>query len=217
MKKSQVKIKDFLKKNATYVVLGLCILAIGLSMTLMLINPSKQDAVRDQDNGSQVVMPDQDQEQEVETPIEPEPTPVQKQVSFIMPVENPTAITEYSESMVFNSTLNRYSAHKAMDFFCPEATTVYAVYDGKVKSVETTFLQGTTITIDHGNGLLTIYNSLAEPDGVKEGQIVSQGQAIGHVSVSNRQEYKSGAHLHFEVKENGQAINPYKYLETQEK
>lgn len=216
MKKSQVKIKDFLKKNATYVVLGLCILAIGLSMTLMFINPS-QDAVIDQGNGSQVVLPDQNQDQEVETPIEPDPTPVQKQVSFIMPVENPTAITEYSESMVFNSTLNRYSAHKAMDFFCPEATTVYAVYDGKVTSVETTFLQGTTITIDHGDGLVTVYNSLSEPDGIKEGQLVSQGQAIGYVSVSNRQEYKSGAHLHFEVKENGEAINPYKYLQTQEK
>lgn len=216
MKKSQVKIKNFLKKNATYVVLGLCLIAVGLSITLMLVDPS-QDSVLDQGSGSQTLVPDHSQEQEVVVPNEPEPIPVQKQISFIMPVENPTAITEYSESMVFNSTLNRYSSHKAMDFFCPEATTVYAVYDGKITSIETTFLQGTTVTIDHGDGLVTVYNSLSEPYDIEEGQLVSQGQAIGYVSLSNRQEYKSGAHLHFEVKENGQAINPYKYLETQEK
>ena len=78
-------------------------------------------------------------------------------------------------------------------------------------------MQGTTITIDHGNGLYSIYNSLADGDSVSVGKSVNQGDEIGQVSVSNRQEYKAGAHLHFEVKENGQLVDPAKYLESQEK
>ena len=110
-----------------------------------------------------------------------------------------------------------YSSHLAIDYYAPEGTNVLAVFDGNVLSIETTFLQGTTITIDHGNGLYSIYNSLADGDSVSVGQKVSQGDVIGQVSTTNKQEYKSGAHLHFEVKENGKLIDPAKYLESQEK
>ncbi|MBE5737028.1 MAG: M23 family metallopeptidase [Clostridiales bacterium] len=215
MKNAMVKVIGFIKRRAVYLVLALCILAVGLSVTFMLIN-NHNDLTLDSNTDTPVIVePDQ-------TPVEkPDDTvdtkPVEKVVSFIMPVENPTSVVEYSETMVFNSTLNRFSSHMAMDFFSPEGSDVYAVYDGKVVDIETTFLQGTTITIDHGNGLYTIYNSLADGDSVSVGQKVDQGDVIGQVSLSNRQEYKAGAHLHFEVKENGQLIDPYKYLETQDK
>jgi murein DD-endopeptidase MepM/ murein hydrolase activator NlpD len=104
-----------------------------------------------------------------------------------------------------------------MDFFAPEGSNVYAVYDGVVESVTSTFLQGVSITIDHGNGLKTVYNSLADGDQVFVGQIVNQGDIIGEVSVTNRQEYKDGAHLHFEVLENNISIDPIKYLSINEK
>ena len=105
----------------------------------------------------------------------------------------------------------------AIDFFAEEGTNVLAVYDGTISNIENTLLTGTTITIDHGNGLFTVYNSLADGDSVTVGQSVKQGDVIGQVSVSNRQEYKSGAHLHFEVYENGENIDPAKYLAFEEK
>ena len=43
------------------------------------------------------------------------------------------------------------------------------------------------------------------------------GAEIGTVSTSNRQESKEGAHLHFQVVENGETINPAKYLAIAEK
>ncbi len=202
----------FFKRNAVYLVLILCILAVSFSIAFMLIN-KQNDLSLDADvpsisvpNGDSPTISPDDENVSVVKPIE-----------FIMPVNSPTAIGDYNETMVFNSTLNRYTAHLAIDFYAPEGSNVYAVYDGTVISVESTFLQGTTITVDHGNGLYTIYNSLADGDSVSIGQVVKQGDVLGQVSTSNRQEYKAGAHLHFEVKENGQLIDPYKYLESQEK
>ena len=213
MKEKRRNVLLFFKRNAVYLVLALCILAVSFSIVFMLLNQKnalelnadRPPIINPSDEDSPTISPDDGN------------VPVVKPVEFIMPVSSPTAIGEYGETMVYNSTLNRYTAHLAMDFYAPEGSSVYAVYDGTVISVENTFLQGTTITIDHGNGLYSIYNSLADGESVSVGQTVSQGDEIGQVSVTNRQEYKAGAHLHFEVKENGQLIDPNKYLEAQEK
>ena len=210
MKEKRRNVLFFLKRNAVYIVLVLCILAVSFSIAFMVAN---QKSELELNNNPSINLPS-------DTPVtspDDENVPVIKPIEFIMPVISPTAIGEYEETMVFNSTLNRYTAHLAMDFYAPEGSSVYAVYDGTVVSIENTFLQGTTITIDHGNGLFSIYNSLADGESVSVGQTVKQGDEIGQVSVTNRQEYKAGAHLHFEVKENGQFIDPAKYFETQEK
>ena len=211
MKKKKKSALLFFKKNAVYLVLALCILAVSFSIVFMLLK-QKNDLALNADNPSISAPSDSPT-----TSPDDENISVIKPVQFIMPVSNPTSIGEYGETMVYNSTLNRYTSHLAMDFYAPEGSSVYAVYDGTVISVESTFLQGTTITIDHGNGLYSIYNSLADGDSVSVGKSVNQGDEIGQVSVSNRQEYKAGAHLHFEVKENGQLVDPAKYLESQEK
>lgn len=204
--------QNFIKKNASNLVVILCILAIGLTATLVAISNSKSGLNSELNNSDLPSNNIQDGSGNIE-----EEKPVVEIISFIMPVENATSIVEYSEQLVFNSTLNRYNAHQAMDFFAPEGTNVYAVYDGKVESVTNELLQGTTVVIDHGNGLKTVYNSLLDADSVLVGQQVSKGDIIGQVSSSNRQEHKSGSHLHFEVIENGQAINPNKYLTLDEK
>ncbi|MBQ3166493.1 MAG: M23 family metallopeptidase, partial [Clostridia bacterium] len=75
----------------------------------------------------------------------------------------------------------------------------------------------TTVTIDHGKGLKTVYNSIEPIEGLASGQKVEKGQVIGKVSTNNKQEYKDGPHLHFEVWENGESISPLKYLTVEEK
>ena len=221
MRKYNSKFAMFLKRNALYFVLAFCILAIGLSVMFAII---REDKGLPNQNGGDIVVDKPGQPSDNDTPSTDGDNPnapnqpVVTVISFIMPVNNATAIEEYSESLVFNQTLNRYSTHKAMDFFAPEGTSVFAVYDGKVTNIENNpLLTGVTITIDHGNGLQTFYNSLADGDSVFIGQSVKQGDVIGQVSVSNRQEYKESAHLHFEVREDGININPEKYLTLQEK
>lgn len=218
-KQNNTKILIFLRKNALYLILTACILAVGLSITLMLVNKGLDNSATVDPDTPVIINPVPDDSIEPEDPEQNPviPEPVIKPITFIMPVENSTGVGQYVETMVWNSTLNRFSAHLAVDFFADEGTPVLAVYDGTVESVENSLVHGITITIDHGNGLKTVYNSLADGDAVVEGQTVKQGDVIGEVSVSNRQEYKEGAHLHFEVYENGQKIDPVKYLEFDEK
>lgn len=226
MKKENSKFLFFVRKNAIYLILSACILAVGLSITFMVVKEKKELSANN-DKPSITVpnkpenpdTPNNPDDEPTVNPNEPEvpDAPVSKPIVFELPIVNPTSIGEYSESMVFNSTMGRFTAHMAIDFFADEGTDVLAVFDGKVSNIENTLLKGTTITIDHGNGLFTVYNSLADGDSVTVGQTVKQGDIIGQVSVTNRQEYKSGAHLHFEVIENGENIDPSKYLAFEEK
>lgn len=207
----------FLRRNVAYVVLALCILAIGLTVTFVLLS---RDNKIDIDSEIPVIKPDEPdkpiQPDTPDEPIEPE-EPVIETIKFIIPVENLTGMSDYSETPVFSSTLSRYSAHKAIDFYAAEGSNVFAVYGGTVESVTNDVLKGYTIVINHGNGLKTTYNSLADGDKVVKGQKVSKGDVIGAVSVTNRQEYKDGAHIHFEVSENGATIDPAKYMDISEK
>ena len=226
MKKTGRGAVAFLRRNAVYFILSLCILAIGLSVSLMLVN---RDNGLDNDLAIPPVNDDAnlDNEQDASNTQKPDETPDQgagkeedpviKVVSFIMPVANASEVGEYSETMVFNQTLSRFESHMAIDFYAQEGTSVLAVYDGTVESVTNTLLHGTTIVIDHGDGLKSIYNSLADGELVVSGQTVKQGDVIGEVSSTNRQEYKDGPHLHFVVEENGQVIDPAKYLTFNEK
>ena len=219
-KQTENRFLIFLRRNMLYLILSACILAVGLSVTLMLINQQGNNSAVVEPDVPTIIdpVPDEPDGPVIEPDIPEDPvTPVDKPIIFIMPVENSASIGEYSETMVWNSTLNRFSAHLAIDFYADEGTPVLAVYDGVVESVETSLIKGTSITIDHGNGLKTVYNSLADGDMVVKGQSVKQGDIIGEVSISNRQEYKDGAHLHFEVFENGEKIDPVKYLAFEEK
>ncbi|MBQ3116465.1 MAG: M23 family metallopeptidase [Clostridia bacterium] len=212
--KEENRLLYFLKRNLAYIVLSLCIIAVALSITLMLVRQQEQTLSNDNPTinnpvdtpSDSIVDPD-------DTPTKPVDVPIE----FAMPVQAVISIGEYSETMVFNGTLGRFSTHLGLDFFADEGTAVLAVFDGTVESVENTLLYGTTIVIDHGNGLKTVYNSLADGDSVTVGQKVQKGQVIGEVSLSNRQEAGSGAHLHFEVIEDGKTIDPSKYLTIDEK
>lgn len=225
MEQKTNKFATFMRKNAVYIILSLCIIAVGVSVTLMLLKRDVGGDASIPNEDVQIIdpvvdspVPEEPDNDPVTTPDEPSVIePVDVPITFIMPVSNPVSIGEYSETMVFNSTLGRFSAHMAIDFFAAEGTEVMAVCDGTVKSVETTLLKGTTVVIDHGDGLETVYNSLADGESVTVGQKVSKGDVIGRVSLSNRQESASGAHLHFEVTENGQTVDPVKYLELIEK
>ena len=190
-------------------IIASALLAVAVVLSVILSLTLNTSSVETPSTPSLETPPAND-EPVVETPPVPD-EPVVKKVTFIMPVDG-TLFKGYSEVPVFNSTLNRYSAHQALDFSAEEGASVFAVYDGTVSAVTESLTKGVSVTIDHGNGLFTVYNSLESGVDITVGTSVKSGDIIGNVSISNRQEYKDGAHLHFETIENGVTINPEKYL-----
>ncbi len=218
MEQPTSKFREFLRRNIAYIVLAFCILAVGLSVTLAMgqDNTLPNDDViinGDKDPVEDGTVDENPDENPNETPNEP--TTVVEE--YIMPVASASAITEYSEDLVYNEVLKRYASHLAVDFFAKEGTPVSAIKDGVVKSVDNSLIYGVTVVIDHGNGILSVYNSLSTEDLVSVGQTVKQGDVIGKVSVTNRHEYKDGAHLHFSMMKDGQTVNPAIYLNFEEK
>ena len=84
----------------------------------------------------------------------------------------------------------------------------YAAESGTVIKAGYDISAGNWIVIDHGNGLISKYMHHKEIY-VKEGQHVEKGQQIGLTGSTG---YSTGNHLHFQVEENGSAIDPSIYL-----
>jgi murein DD-endopeptidase MepM/ murein hydrolase activator NlpD len=100
--------------------------------------------------------------------------------------------------------------HEGLDFTAEKGTPIYAAADGIVSQAENTPDYGNIIKVDHGSGLETRY-AHASRILVKLGDRVAKGQLIAEVGNTGR---STGAHLHFEVRLNGVALDPRKYLQN---
>lgn len=98
--------------------------------------------------------------------------------------------------------------HEGVDFVAETGTPVYAAASGIVSQAGDTPDYGKLIKVDHGSGLETRY-AHADRILVRPGDIVEKGQLIAEVGNTGR---STGAHLHFEVRLNGVALDPRKYL-----
>ena len=99
--------------------------------------------------------------------------------------------------------------HQALDIAAPAGSAVYAAAAGVVNwSGWKTNGGGLVVGIDHGNGIITVYNHLGSA-AVKVGDKVTQGQVIARVGCTGD---CTGPHVHFEVIVNGIIVNPLRYL-----
>lgn len=104
----------------------------------------------------------------------------------------------------------RNSFHKGIDLATGNYNIpIYAAEAGEVTVAGESGSAGNWIRIDHGNGLVTKYMH-NDKIYVKAGQTVEKGQQIG---LSGSTGDSTGNHLHFQVEENGVAVNPAPYLE----
>lgn len=104
---------------------------------------------------------------------------------------------------------NRRAAfHSGVDFPARSGTQILASGGGRVIHAGYRKDYGYTVEIDHGNGLVTRYAHCSRLF-VKSGEVVAPGQRIAAVGSTGR---STGAHLHFEVLENGLYANPERFL-----
>lgn len=98
--------------------------------------------------------------------------------------------------------------HKGIDIACSVGTAVMASNGGTVSSAGWQSGYGYVVYIDHGNGVQTRYGHLSKIL-VSVGEHVSQGERI---ALSGNTGNSTGPHCHFEIRINGEAVNPLNYL-----
>lgn len=108
---------------------------------------------------------------------------------------------------------NTYIQNTGIDYVCDNTFDVVAILNGVVIDVKDDDELGKSVEIRHDNGMISIYQSLSEVF-VNKDDNISQGLVIGK-SGENKLDKDLGNHLHFEIYDNGQSVNPLNYLNTQ--
>ncbi len=206
------KIIGFLKTKGYYMVLGLCVLTVGTVSFLSYrqaqkqeaetpLTPDTQDVEKVEDN-----VPDDREESTNETPA-PEPSPQIEAVEYAAPLSG-EVIAHYSpDQPVYSYTLKDWRTHSGIDIAAAEGTQVLNVCEGVVESASADDLMGNTVVVRHTDGKISRYASL-DTITVQEGQTLAKGDPIGTVGKSMLLECGETDHLHYELWENDQAIDP---------
>ena len=135
---------------------------------------------------------------------------------MVLPVTEAALMNNHG--FYYNKTLDVYYEHEGVDFAASEGTQVFAVDDGVVESIyKDDLLLGTEIVVAHADGVKSVYRFVTEADGLKVGAEVKKGAVIATVAAATGNEYKDGAHLHFEVLKDGVSVDPTGYLTLEEK
>ena len=99
--------------------------------------------------------------------------------------------------------------HEGLDFTANMGTAIKAAADGIVLTAEQTPDYGKIVKINHGSGLETRY-AHASKLLVKPGERVVKGQIVAQVGSTGR---STGPHLHYEIRLNGNSLDPRRYLQ----
>lgn len=100
--------------------------------------------------------------------------------------------------------------HEGVDFRARVGTPIHATGDGVVKATSRRGTYGLMLVIDHGHGYESRYAHLSRiHDDVRPGTEIKRGQLVGYTGNSG---VTSGPHLHYEVRQNGNPVDPLNYM-----
>lgn len=147
----------------------------------------------------------------------PEPPPVTAVAEPAGPLMRPMTFEEPVRGFSINSRfgMRRLGGergarmHKGVDIAAPRGTSVYASGEGEVVRIGyQPEGYGSFIEMRHPNGMTTFYAHLSRID-VASGDRIQAGERIGLVGSTG---YSTGPHLHFEVRREGNQINPVRVV-----
>lgn len=117
------------------------------------------------------------------------------------------------EALVFYN--NRYEPNKGIDIALKDGKPfeVIASLSGNVTKVQEDALLGNVIEVDHGDGIVTRYQSVTDIQ-VAVGDAVKQGDVLATASKSQINE-EAGTHVHFEIRKDNVAFNPSDFVDKQ--
>ncbi len=131
---------------------------------------------------------------------------------FTRPVNGPVIAAFSVETLLYDETMLDWRTHDGLDLAAEEGTRVLAAAAGTVRERYDDELMGTTLSIDHGKGLVSVYSNLAGDVKVEVGDEVFTGDIIGAVGGTAVAESGRDSHLHFAMYLDDEPVNPEEYL-----
>ena len=215
------KVLAFFKRNIYFVLIIVCVLAIGTMITVAAINGSKDDKIDDptvngdvnddDDVNGDVNDDDKDDEDDDDDKDETKTFALGKILD-----EYTVDIGFSNTELVFNPTMQHWATHEGIDMVAAAGSKVYCPFEGTVKSVEEDTFYGTTVVITHDGGYETTYR-LLDDVALTKSATVKQGDEIGVISDTALAEIAQGAHLHLELTKDGVRVDPADYMQEGDK
>mgnify|MGYP000843494243 CR=1 FL=1 len=225
------KLDKFFAGKGFYIVLALCVIVIGISAYSLVKGTDNTDVGLDP--GISAARQTERPEPSAEPPVSTEkPQPVDapseadvvsagtltqddvwpEQVTWRWPVSGEIERGYSVEALSYDVTMADWRTHDGIDIAAELGTPVAACAKGTVSAVTTDDLMGTTVPIDHGKGMESVYANLSPSLNVQAGTEVDAGTVLGTVGTSAIAESASPSHLHFALREYGVTIDPGHYL-----
>ena len=130
---------------------------------------------------------------------------------LIWPVSGAVLMNYSMNKTVYFATLEEYKYNPALIIGGAVNDQVISAGKGIVKSIDKTPQEGTTVTVDMGNGYEAIYGQLQNVQ-VKTGDSVEAKTVLGYLAEPTRYYSVEGCNLYFEFRKDGQPIDPLQYL-----
>lgn len=239
MKKSFYhRFSDFIEGKGFYIVLALCLAAIGLSGWFLFSSLTGEQEEQPVGGTASITVTPAPTPVATVTPVkptvtatprptatvpavvsatpsatvQPTPTPKSAPTSLTWPVQG-EVLTSYSvETLAYDVTMADWRTHAGVDIAAAAGTEVRAPASGVVVEVTEDVMLGTTVVIDHGGDLTTTCANLASVPTVEVGDEVTVGDIIGSVGNTAIAESALASHLHFSVEREGQSVDPMELL-----
>ena len=223
---------SFLKEKGYYIVLFLCIAAIGISGYIFLSSaiseskataPSMSVATTAEAPARRSVAKIAEEQDAAEAKQEPAAPTVSitdadvrqtaEQSVRIWPVSGSAQANYSMEKLAYNVTTRDWRTHNGLDIGAVLGEPVKAAAAGVVSAVYEDDFLGTTVVVSHDGGYQSQYSNLSEMPTVAVGTRVNAGDVLGSVGQSALLEVGQDAHLHFAVLQNGTPIDPMQFLD----
>ena len=135
-------------------------------------------------------------------------TPRAVSIPSRVPVDGVRLTSDFG--MRWHPVLGGHRMHKGIDLSSPIGTPVHATADGVIGRADWYSSYGLYVAIEHGSSIETRYGHLSRLN-VAAGQFVHKGDIVGYVGTTGR---STGPHLHYEVRVEGEAVNPIPYMQS---
>ena len=159
---------------------------------------------------TEVEVPDAEFEKKAETEEVKKEEP--EQIVFTAPVPGKVIEGYLGDDLVYNEALKDWRAHSGVDFEASLGDEVKVSAKGVVESVFDSNM-GRCVIVDHKNGYKTMYANLEESNQLQEGDELNAGDIIGKVGNTALGDITDLPHVHFEMMNNGENVNPVEFIE----